>query len=68
MKKLSLLILTGCTLVAVICLAVRTELPAQFWLFVIGLAGPVVAVLQYALRQLGKVHGSDDARYRSKKI
>jgi hypothetical protein len=60
MKALALLIMTGCAVVAVICLAIRTELPEQFWIWVLGLAGPVIGVLQFVMQGVRKMVEQDD--------
>ena len=65
MKALIIMLMTGCAVVAVICLAVRMGVPPQCWLWITGLAGPVIGALQFVLQCVRKLVAHDNRSPRS---
>ena len=52
MKSLTITIVIACLVVGVICFAMQTATPSHFWLWIAGLAGPVLGAFQFVLRYL----------------
>jgi hypothetical protein len=62
MKTLILFIFLVCVIAGVICLVLQLDVPEQFWLWIVGLAGPFLAIIQFIFQQVRKLL-TDEERF-----